>query len=378
MMSRTHVAALAGILLVAAAIPAASVVIHVPGDQLTIQEGVNAAGKGDTVLVAAGTYSGELNRDIDFGGVNTVLRGASGPEVTVIDGLDGARAFHLRSGEDTTSVIEGLTIRSGRTDDIGGGLLCDGASVKILGCIFEGNWTGDRGGALAFVASSSVIANTVFYGNTSEYALYGEGGAVYCTGGSALTVRDCVFRSNSSDIGGALACTGSSVARMVRCLCWGNAADAGGALACRSSSSMTVEQCTLTDNISVSGTSICCDGGSTVDATATIMAFGWKGTAVLCWTGGAVTLACCDVYSNEYGDWVGCIADQNGVNGNFSGDPLYCWFISTPDRRFALHADSPCAPEHSGGCGLVGAFGVACESTPVVEASWGTIKAMYR
>jgi len=377
-MQRTRAVALAAIVLVGLAGPAASVVIHVPGDQPTIQEGVNAAGKGDTVLVAPGTYSGELNRNIDFGGVNTVLRAVSGAEATTIDGLDGARAFHLHSGEDTTSVIEGFTIISGRTDDIGGGFLCDGASVTIRGCIFEGNWTGDRGGALACVASSCVIANTTFYGNTSEYALHGEGGAVYCTNGSNLTVRDCVFRSNSSDMGGALACSGSSSVRIVRCLCWGNAADSGGAFACRGSSSMTIEQCTMSDNISVSGTSVCCDGNSTVEATATIMAFGWKGTAVMCWTGGTVTLACCDVYSNEYGDWVGCIADQSGVNGNFSADPLYCWFISTPDRRFSLHADSPCAPENSSCCGQVGAFGVGCESTPVEETSWGTIKAKYR
>lgn len=375
-MLRTHAAVLATILLVAAVTPAASAVIHVPGDQPTIQEGVNVAGKGDTVLVAAGTYSGELNRDIDFGGINTVLLAPAGPKYTTINGLGSTRAFDISSGEDTTSVIEGFTVKNGHSD-LGGGFLCDGASPTIRNCVFEANRSSHRGGALACVTASPVIVNCEFVGNSSELAYDGEGGAVYCGSGSSVVFRECLFRSNSSDMGAAVVCSGSSFVRLTRCLCAGNAADAGGALACRSSSSMAVEQCTLTGNISVSGTSVCCDGGSTVDATATIMAFGWKGTAVLCWTGGTVALACCDVYSNEYGDWVGCIAGQSGVDGNFSADPLYCGW-SNPEEHFALHADSPCAPGNSGGCGVIGAFGVGCVSTPVERATWGVIKATYR
>ena len=36
-------------------------VIHVPGDYGTIQEGINAANKGDTVLVDTGTYVENIN-----------------------------------------------------------------------------------------------------------------------------------------------------------------------------------------------------------------------------------------------------------------------------------------------------------------------------
>ena len=41
-------------------------IIHVPGDSITIQAGINGAVDGDTVLVADGIYTGEGNRDISF------------------------------------------------------------------------------------------------------------------------------------------------------------------------------------------------------------------------------------------------------------------------------------------------------------------------
>ena len=46
----------------------AGATIHVPQDQPTIQAGVDAAVDGDQVVVAAGTYTGPGNRDIDFQG----------------------------------------------------------------------------------------------------------------------------------------------------------------------------------------------------------------------------------------------------------------------------------------------------------------------
>ncbi len=73
-------------------------------------------------------------------------------------------------------------------------------------------------------------------------------------------------------------------------------------------------------------------------------------------------LACCDLFGNAGGDWVGGIADQYGQNGNLCADPLFC----DPDNDdFTLAADSPCLPENND-CGeLIGITGMGCAAVPV-------------
>ena len=122
------------ILFIVAVSLAQSATIHVPADQPTIQAGINIAIVGDTVLVADGIYTGAGNRDIDFGGKNIVLKSENGPDVTIIDcqGTESEphRGFYFHSGEDSTAVVDGFTIRGGfgLYDDpsgrsVGGGII---------------------------------------------------------------------------------------------------------------------------------------------------------------------------------------------------------------------------------------------------------------
>ena len=60
-------------------------VIKVPEDCKTIQQAIDTAQNGDTVLVADGIYTGEGNRDIDFRGKAIVVRSENGYENCIID-----------------------------------------------------------------------------------------------------------------------------------------------------------------------------------------------------------------------------------------------------------------------------------------------------
>jgi hypothetical protein len=90
----------------------------------------------------------------------------------------------------------------------------------------------------------------------------------------------------------------------------------------------------------------------------TIIAFSIQGEAVYCQDTGTVqVLGCCDLFGNEGGDWVGCVAGQNGQNGNISEDPLFC---DAENGDFTLHSDSPCLGENNPECGTMGAKGSGC------------------
>jgi serine protease len=135
--------------------------IHVPGDQPTIQAGINAASNGDTVLVAPGTYVENIN----FNGKAITVTSSGGPTTTIIDGGQVASVVTIASGEGPSSVLSGFTIRNGTTtfnsQYEGGGVYIRGSSPEIIGNVIVDN-TGCVGIGIGITSGSPLIeANTI-------------------------------------------------------------------------------------------------------------------------------------------------------------------------------------------------------------------------
>jgi hypothetical protein len=135
-----HLTALAICMVLSLSVESAT--IRVPADQPTIQAGIDDAMDGDTVLVAAGNYTGDGNRDIDFRGRSFLLLSVQGPFQTIIDcqgtQSDQHRAFLFVSGEDSTTVVDGFTITNANIVtapwNVGAAIHCDSAAPTIRNC----------------------------------------------------------------------------------------------------------------------------------------------------------------------------------------------------------------------------------------------------
>lgn len=180
-------------------------IIHVPGDYPTIQLGLNAASTGDTVLVAAGTYT----ENIFWPLVNGIkLFSESGAPSTVIDGgsTNTVIYFSGMATYDTTTVMRGFSIRNGYGNPNGGGIYLTNSSPKIANNIIENNSATENGGGLYCFDHSSpfIIGNTIRV--DSAY----HGGGIYCENWSNPTIIGNRITNNWADWGSGICCKDSS------------------------------------------------------------------------------------------------------------------------------------------------------------------------
>jgi len=267
-------------------------VIHVPGEVATIQEAIDLAIDGDTILIADGIYTGDGNKNISFHGKEIIVRSENGAESTIIDCEHSGGGFIFDSMEDYASKLGGLSILNATESGIqtynssptisrcrlvdnyataGGGVFCIGSlfaqsSPEMTDCVITGNIGGYSGGGIAlYEYCSPTIMNCVISGNTAEE----PGGGIYWAGPYGgwihLDVDNCCIIDNSAGTGGGIyayevfASGGNlsqrprnrnerGIALVSNCVISSNTADRGGALAVVGSGDVRVTNATFSAN----------------------------------------------------------------------------------------------------------------------------------
>lgn len=355
------------------------------GDISTIQEAINQAVDGDTILVKGGTYTGDGNRDLDLWCKQIVIISENGALYTIIDcqGTEAEphRAFRLCNGENAANVIIGLTFMNGygvfeKDNPKGGALYISNSSPIFEECIFKNNSTPKNGGAVSGWGTDAVFNDCSFSNNTGMH-----GAAVYLNGVPDIykgdrvlnpTFNRCSFSENTcteiftgegTSVGGAILMQYANLnVDFNSCIFRGNSADYGSAAVCWDDATLTMTNCTVVGNSSnVSG------NGAIVLSTYytnprfvlnnSIIAFNVGCKAVHCSDYADITITCSDISGNAEGDFVGCITGYFNVNGNVSEDPQFC---NLAVNNIHIDPGSVCAPENNN-CGtLMGAMPEGC------------------
>ncbi len=208
-------------------------VINIPADYSTIQEGIDAASEGDTVLVSPGTYFENIGlggKNITFASQFLVSGDTSHISSTIIDGGHDGSVISIGWGVDSTTLISGFTIANGQAYR-GGGILIGSYSDPVFDhlrivenyasdgggayfaygrpqfrhCSIKGNSAGNRGGGMCINSSyASNPCKLVDVQITDNDAKYGGGVANFSNPvfeGVTITNNNAVFGGGFANYG---------------------------------------------------------------------------------------------------------------------------------------------------------------------------------
>ncbi|MCH9021799.1 MAG: right-handed parallel beta-helix repeat-containing protein [Planctomycetes bacterium] len=195
-------------------------------DYPLIQDAIDVAVDGDTIIVKAGIYSGFRNVDLDFKGKAITLTSSDPEDPDVVAGTvidcegssgDPHRGFLFWKGEGSDSVLNGFTIRNGY-HNFGGGIQINNSSPTILNCTIELNTSTDQGGGIYLLNSQAVILKCRILNNR---ALDFDGGGIACIN-SDPNIVECEIAGNvAAELGGGIFLN-TSDAFISRCRITGN------------------------------------------------------------------------------------------------------------------------------------------------------------
>lgn len=368
------------------------------GDYPNIQAAYDVAESGDTILLADGIFTGPGNHDLVLDSVSLTIRSLNGdPEECILDLED----HDIGIFEVYMELLRFQTI----TFRNGGGIYSSAGFIEMYNCAFEG---------MAWVLSASEwgageVVNSFFTGGTNSQLRTGAH-ANGCTfqdnrakivsssyttledclflenfsatqliearegpmGTSGITIRDCQFIDNSVDealvmVRSHLTCAGTTFAGNT-----GTCIEIAPWVEPYMGMYVEVSGSTFVGNSDPDASSIFYDfpwepdlGNFSVSNC--LFAFNTAGPSIACIGDPVIFVTCSDIFGNDSGDWIDCIADQLGVHGNISEDPYFCYEHAA--ELYMLEASSPCAPfsPPNATCDLIGAWDVGCDLTDVDE-----------
>jgi predicted outer membrane repeat protein len=182
----------------------------------TIQEGIDAASDGDTVIVAPGAYF----EKVVFNGRAISLVSREGPAQTTIDASREGSVVTFDRGEGAETVIEGFSITGGGGTYQGSGIYCSGSSPTIANCRIYRNMSvhPHPGGGICCQSSNPTISNCLIYSNWSNE----WGGGIWCYE-SSPQIEGCAIVQNSAFYGGGgIACDDDCSPVVINCTIFGN------------------------------------------------------------------------------------------------------------------------------------------------------------
>jgi hypothetical protein len=223
-----------------------------------VQEAVDAAMAGDTILIATGVYTGVQVRSgltqTALISKSLTLRGGYNVSFDVWDPLAytttldaGKQGRVLLISGSVTATLEGLSLVNGDAgQDDGGGLYAVTSTVTITDCRLIGN-TASSGGGLSLVGGWGSVSGSAFLSNTAAI----EGGAVRVEG-SRVSLSDSRFTDNKANAGGGLYLQSSSNRLYGNWILSNTAVFTGGGLAVVSSTTAISNNMVL-DNLATTG-----------------------------------------------------------------------------------------------------------------------------
>ncbi|MHC4203470.1 MAG: outer membrane protein assembly factor BamB family protein [Planctomycetota bacterium] len=298
----------------------------VPNQYPTIQDAINVADNGDTVIVEANTY----REKVDFMGKAITVRSSNPNDFetvknTIIDGRGLYSCVVFSAGESSNSILEGFTITNGGgtyfdysynggqiIDKAGGGIFCLNSSPTIRYCNIIGNEVS--------VPISRRPRNEM----------------------SNITTISCV--------GGGIALIGNCEATIDNCFITNNQADYGTGIIIRSytpeQAVSTISNCTIADNhsrVEVSVYEIDCWDTKSVIYNTIIWNRDYR--SLLIADPSLVTYCCVKeayIFEGDYNEFAEPF-DLAGTGGNINQNPLFV--LSAVDLEkgdYHLLPDSPC------------------------------------